>query len=166
MEESSFPKTPRRLRVVFDRDPLYFITFNTLNRQRILANQATHEAFIEYSKTALHKGIAVGRYVIMPDHIHLFVRFSGDLSLGRWIGGFKRWLSKSIVRPASSDSSRTATTPDTSDWQPGFFDHIMRSDESYAEKWDYVRKNPERECLVARAEDWPFQGTIVRIDRV
>ena len=24
-------------------------------------------------------------------------------------------------------------------WQPGFFDHVLRNDESYSQKWEYVR---------------------------
>jgi len=51
------------------------------------------------------------------------------------------------------------------DWQPGFFDHILRSDESYTEKWNYVRDNPVRAGLVEIADDWPYQGEIVVIDR-
>ena len=35
--------------------------------------------------------------------------------------------------------------------QCGFFDHLIRNTESYAQKWDYVR-------------DWPFQGEIVEIE--
>jgi hypothetical protein len=27
-------------------------------------------------------------------------------------------------------------------WQRGFFDHLIRNTESYAQKWDYVRENP------------------------
>ena len=50
-------------------------------------------------------------------------------------------------------------------WQPGFFDHLMRSDESYAQKWDYVRENPVRHGLVPASDAWPYQGEIVRIDR-
>jgi REP-associated tyrosine transposase len=51
-------------------------------------------------------------------------------------------------------------------WQPGFFDHVLRSDESYAQKWEYVRENPVRAGLVMTADEWPFQGEIVVIDRV
>jgi len=36
---------------------------------------------------------------------------------------------------------------------PGFFDHILRNDESYSEKWEYVRENPVRAGLVQRAQD-------------
>jgi hypothetical protein len=44
-------------------------------------------------------------------------------------------------------------------WQPGFFDHVLRSDESYAEKWNDVRENPVR-ALVQTADDWPYQSEI------
>jgi REP-associated tyrosine transposase len=95
--------------------------------------------------------IALGRYVIMPDHVHLFVRGDGSFSLSPWIGGLKRAMSVALK------SQRL--------WQPGFFDHILRSDESYAEKWNYVRDNPVRAGLVKGADDWPYQGEIVVIDR-
>ena len=50
-------------------------------------------------------------------------------------------------------------------WQPGFFDHVLRNDESYSQKWEYVRQNPVRAGLVDRADEWPYQGKIVVIDR-
>ena len=51
-------------------------------------------------------------------------------------------------------------------WQPGFFDHVLRSEESYVEKWQYVLENPVRAGLVKELEQWPYQGEIVIIDRV
>jgi len=50
-------------------------------------------------------------------------------------------------------------------WQPGFFDHVLRSDESYVQKWKYVRDNPVRANLVELWDQWPYQGEIVPIDR-
>jgi putative transposase len=50
-------------------------------------------------------------------------------------------------------------------WQEGFFDHVLRSDESYSQKWNYVRENPVRAGLVKSVEEWPYQGEIVYIDR-
>jgi hypothetical protein len=46
------------------------------------------------------------------------------------------------------------------------FDHILRSDESYAQKWDYVRDNPVRVGLVTSAEDWPYAGTVEHLEMV
>lgn len=48
-------------------------------------------------------------------------------------------------------------------WQVDTFDHILRSAESYAEKWNYVRENPVRAALVAKSDDWPWQGEIQRL---
>jgi putative transposase len=50
-------------------------------------------------------------------------------------------------------------------WQRGFFDHLLRSAESYAQKWNYVRENPVRAGLVTNAGDWPYSDEIVVIDR-
>jgi hypothetical protein len=46
-------------------------------------------------------------------------------------------------------------------WQEGFFDHVLRSSESDAQKWEYVHLNPVRAGLVADAEEWPYQGEVV-----
>ena len=42
----------------------------------------------------------------------------------------------------------------------GIFDHVLRSHESYADKWRYVLENPVRAGLVTRAGDWPYAGEI------
>lgn len=45
-------------------------------------------------------------------------------------------------------------------WQKGFFDHVLRSEESYSEKWLYVAENPVRKQLSASPEAWPYHGEI------
>ena len=100
--------------------------------------------------------IAVGRYVIMPDHLHLFVAGPNDFDLGRWIGTLKQAIAKALSKTDSQDPI----------WQRGFFDHVLRSDESYGQKWDYVRENPVRAGLVGEAGQWPYAGEIVNIDRL
>jgi putative transposase len=42
---------------------------------------------------------------------------------------------------------------------------VLRNDESYSQKWEYVRENPVRAGLVVRADEWPYQGELVVIDR-
>jgi hypothetical protein len=41
-----------------------------------------------------------------------------------------------------------------------FFDHVLRSEESYAEKWNYVRDNPVRAGLVTSSDHWPYLGRV------
>ena len=43
-------------------------------------------------------------------------------------------------------------------FQRDCWDRQLRTGESYAQKWAYVRNNPVRKGLVANADDWPYQG--------
>jgi REP element-mobilizing transposase RayT len=147
------PDRPPRLERVFQSydPPIYFVTFNTHRRRNLLAKAEMHDRFAGFAHEAERRGIAVGRYVLMPDHMHLFVAGGPDFLLTQWVRMLKRTLSKSIPDAAPH-------------WQQGFFDHIIRHTESYAEKWEYVRQNPVRAGLVSESESWPFQGEIVRIE--
>jgi putative transposase len=143
---------PTRLDLIYIDQPLFFVTFCTRNRRKLPSLDRAKMALENYGQRASAEfNVALGRYVIMPDHIHLFVRGRPDFTLSTWVGGLKRALSVALRAQQF--------------WQPGFFDHILRSDESYAEKWKYVRDNPVRAGLVKVADDWPYQGEPVVIDR-
>jgi putative transposase len=153
----NFERRPLRLDRLLSASPLYFVAFCTHHRRSCLACDEIHDALVLFAERAERDfNIAVGRYVIMLDHIHLFV--CGDLNfiLGRWVGTLKQTLAKAGHFSKSSFGQI---------WQEGFFDHVLRNDESYAQKWNYVRENPVRAGLVQLAEDWPHQGEIVHIDR-
>ena len=144
----------KRLDFIYTRCPLYFVTACTHTRVRRLACDEVHQKLIEFAECATERGVWVGRYVVMPDHLHLFAAFRPEsLTLSAWIKSLKNTLSKTL---------RTMATP-TPHWQDGFFDHLMRSGESYDEKWRYVRENPVRAGLVARWDDWPYQGEIHQV---
>jgi len=51
-----------------------------------------------------------------------------------------------------------------SHWQKGFFDHVLRSQESAGEKWKYVRENPVRAGLVEYSSEWRYLGEIFALD--
>ena len=98
--------------------------------------------------------VAVGRYVIMPDHVHLFAAFPVDgISLPIWVQSLRNAIGKKLLQLGIHKPY----------WQEGFFDHLLRSQESYSEKWEYVRMNPVRARLCEMPETWPYQGEIVRI---
>ena len=144
------PRRPPRIRVFQNLRPFFFITFNTYKRAPLLANAAIHDAFILFCRRAGERGIAVGRYVIMPDHIHIFLALPPDSSLDSWVQSIKNVLGKTLLTLGH----------DKPHWQEGFFDHLLRSGESYSLKWDYVRQNPVRAGLAPTPDAWPYQGEI------
>jgi putative transposase len=157
------PQVPLRLHGLFPADPVFFVTACTHRRRPLLAVDAVNNALVLFSRRAYaERNIAVGRYVLMPDHVHLFVCGPPDFELGRWIGMLKQCLEKALLASASP-AGRRLQKPF---WQRGFFDHVLRSEESYAQKWDYVRDNPARAGFVIDPDDWPYAGEIIRIDRV
>jgi REP element-mobilizing transposase RayT len=150
-----FPGRPPRIQLFPTIQPFYFVTFNTAQRARVLDNAEIHQDFIDYAERGhTSRGISVGRYVIMPDHVHLFVSLPEQgTTLKIWVKGLKTILGKRL-------KSRGNSLPH---WQPGFFDHVLRSGESYGEKWQYVSLNPVRAGLCQQVEEWPWQGELVRL---
>src|SRR5438067_9233320 len=84
---TDYPKLPARLTRIFGNNPLFFVTFCSRRRRKVLATNSVNAAFLEFASRAhaMHN-VAVGRYVIVPDHLHLFVCGPDDFELGRWVG--------------------------------------------------------------------------------
>jgi putative transposase len=140
--------------------PIYFVTACTDGRKPLLADPEVHATFRAFSCEALKRNIFVGRYVFMPDHIHLFVTLPPSIilkdqhPLSSWIKALKGTISKAL---------REKHIP-APHWQKGFFDHVLRSSESYSEKWQYVVENPVRAGLSKNWEEWAFQGEIYPLE--
>ena len=143
----------RRLERVWIEWPIYFITTCTFRRRSVLASTEVAEILTDEWRNARDRhGWAIGRYVIMPDHVHFFCSAELDAkALPIFMQRWKEWTSKRMARELNL--SRTA-------WQEEFFDHVLRSSESYSQKWDYVKENPVRAGLVNKSAEWPWQGEI------
>ena len=89
---------PRRLDLIYINPPLYFVTFATRDRKRI-PSLVAQAALKQYAHRGIENfNVALGRYVIMPDHVHLFVRSGRDVTLSSWIGGLKRAISVALLK--------------------------------------------------------------------
>lgn len=153
--EENPPGTPhkerlRRLDRLFPASPIYFVTACTVNRRPILTHPEAYRAFLEFCRSGEDHGAFVGAYVVMPDHLHFFVALGADKSLSGWMKSLKNTLSKAL---------RGLHIP-APHWQKGFFDHVLRSGDSYSQKWEYVRDNPVRAGLVETWNEWPFSGEV------
>jgi REP element-mobilizing transposase RayT len=141
----------QRLTMVWTKHPVYFLTICVTGRRKILDRAPVAEILVAAWRAApsIH-GWVVGRYVIMPDHVHFFATPQPQAkSLGGLVGDWKKWTARQIT------GRGLAVAPV---WQAEFFDHLLRSADSYAEKWGYVRENPVRAGLVSSAEAWSFAG--------
>jgi len=139
--------------IPFARNPIYFFTTCTADRRPILACKESFDCLQNiWKQSAEIDGWFVGKFVLMPDHLHLLASPLPDAkSRAQWL---KLWKSVSCRQL----SKTLQINPPL--WQADTFDHILRSAESFSEKWDYMISNPVEKGLVSRAEDWPWQGAI------
>jgi REP element-mobilizing transposase RayT len=143
----------RRLDRIWIENPIFFITACTHERKNILANPKSAAILVEEWMSAKeHHDWYIGRYVIMPDHVHFFCAPGNEAhDLSVFMKFWKEWTSKKIKKEFRIEGDV---------WQHEFFDHLLRSEESYAQKWDYVLNNSVRADLVKESDDWLWQGEI------
>jgi putative transposase len=134
------PRIP--IHLPLDRTVGYFVTICVQDRKPVLANRQTLAALrMAISKLQQWQ---VQFAVLMPDHLHLIASpLERDLPVGNFAGAIKRWMRQELKAGWQ--------------WQPGSFDHLLRSDESAQQKWLYVRDNPVRAGLANVWSDWPYR---------
>ena len=182
-----------------NRAIMLYVTVVTGKRNAMLADKAVQDCIVAAWKAAADW--LVGRYVIMPDHIHFFCAPATypPPDFHRWMKQWKAQVSRSF--PIGLRAGRahgrvalvaTETPADTAHgrvalvaagngadaaatsaalpnvplsrppplFQRDCWDRQLRTGESYAQKWEYVRNNPVRKGLVAHADEWPYQGQV------
>jgi REP-associated tyrosine transposase len=115
-----------------------FVTFTTDHRWILapIARDAVLESCLQPNgdKFDLHAA------VIMPDHVHLI--FTCLRRSDGWIFSLPEIIH--AVKGASARKINVLLGRRGPVWQEEFFDHVLRSNDSLAEKVDYVCQNPVR----------------------
>jgi REP element-mobilizing transposase RayT len=97
------------------------------------------------------QGFSVYAYCFKPDHCHVLVAATtGTSDLAKVVRAFKG---------ASAAHVRSLGIRNL--WQRDYYDHILRSGESFDATAAYIFENPVRAGLASDAHDWPFSGSFV-----
>ena len=101
-----------------------------------------------------YKQVKIEKYVIMPDHIHLIVNLEGKnefdadrqgcLSLRDVVKYLKSYTTREY-RKRTGDNKVVL-------WQQRYHDHIIRNQEDYNEKWQYIDNNPLKYILLSEGQ--------------
>ncbi len=115
----------------FNTPVIVFLTVCTAGRKAALAKASAHAALRDAWSVAT--SWSVGRYVLMPDHAHLFCAPAEfpPRPIKQWVSFWKSHTSRHWPNPE-----------DTPLWQRDFWDTQLRRSEKYTEKWQYVQANP------------------------
>ena len=84
-------------------------------------------------------GIRLDKYVVMPNHIHLLLRFVPSE------GGPSRPPLQKVMQSLKSVTTRKCWQFGVSKlWQRSFYDHVIRNETDYLKIWQYIEQNPLR----------------------
>ncbi|MBL9115631.1 MAG: transposase [Verrucomicrobiaceae bacterium] len=122
----------------------FFVTINCAHRG---VDQLTSPAVADGLLGSLRKYSEQGKWhvllaLLMPDHLHGVFAFPRTSSpMPAVVRDWKRYTARFLGIQ----------------WQEGFFDHRLRSDDEVTAKLRYVVNNPVVKGLCQTAEEWPFK---------
>jgi REP element-mobilizing transposase RayT len=91
--------------------------------------------------------VHLDKFVIMPDHIHLILFFSGDhigSPLHRVVGWFKTMTTNEYIRHAKEYDYHPFQT---ALWQRNYMEHIIRDETDLIDIRNYISQNPLKQAL-------------------
>jgi putative transposase len=104
----------------------------------------TFEAALE--RVRRNYGLYVYGYVVMPEHVHLLLSEPARGILAEALKSLKQGMSRRLIGDAEHF------------WQKRYYDHNVRTAQSFRNKLRYMHRNPVKRGLVARPEDWPWSS--------
>lgn len=161
MNNEAYPKRKRirALNYDYSQKGAYFITICTHNRQPLFGKivwdnsaGATLRGRLNNPDRMIEKWLfeienkfpntGIDEYVVMPDHIHAILVFTGDHAgspLQDIVDWFKTMTTNEYIRGVKEGLYEPYLK---SFWQRSFFDHIIRNQEDLLETRKYIANNP------------------------
>jgi len=129
----------------------FFVTFNLKDKNAQLSSEAK-DVVAGSIKFAHLKRCAMSIGVVMPDHVHLLFqplekRTGVYFSLQEITGPVKSYSAHRINELMGRKGNL---------WLAESYDRIIRDEEEWLEKFDYIRNNPVKNGLAEKPEDYPW----------
>jgi len=138
----------RRLPHLQKADCDLFVIFCTLTHKPLPA--VARDLVLEHCLRENRRRVRLYAAVVMPDHVHLI--FSPLRNPEGWpypLVDILQCLKSTTAHRINKALGRSGPV-----WEEESFDHVLRSDESLAQKCEYIRQNPVRKGLGQRAEEY------------
>ena len=90
-----------------------------------------------------YEGVAIDKYVIMPNHIHMIMTLGNGCGNGRGFDNGRLIIAPTSVSVVIQQLKRHISKQiGFSIWQKSFHDHIIRDEAEYQRIWQYIDNNP------------------------
>lgn len=122
----------------YAEDGFYFLTICTKDRKELLSEISVTAGLVadlrltpygEIAESYIKSVSGIEKYVIMPNHVHMIIHKTNGKSLSSDVRSFKGLVTKRIGENI---------------WQASYYDHVIRNETDYLEKWQYIDHNPAK----------------------
>ena len=145
-----YPKRPRLRTFDYLGRYRYFLTLCThLRRDVFIEAEPVNLVLAPILRSAERGGFDITAYCFMPDHLHLLAHGLSDHAD----------LKEFVKRSKQTSGFRYKQATNRALWQPSYYDHTLRDDETSLWAIAYILRNPIVAGLVERCEDYPFLGS-------
>jgi putative transposase len=128
----------------------FFVTTKAFQNRALFRVTEIAETVLESLQHYRHRGeYLLHEYVLMPDHLHVMITPSATNSLEKAV---------QFIKGGSSFRLNQQRGQKMNLWNAGFHDWTIRDVADWNSKAEYIRQNPVKAGLAARAEDWPYSS--------
>ncbi|MGB0767222.1 MAG: REP-associated tyrosine transposase, partial [Phycisphaeraceae bacterium] len=136
----------------------YFVTFRLLKGQ---LPDKDRQLVVDACMHWHGDRVTVHLVTVMPDHVHLLItpskKHDGTYHrLEELLHSIKSYTAHELNKRYKREGPL---------WQQEYFDRIMRDEEEFTEKWNYMQFNPVKAGLVQRPEEYAYTSTGARDGR-
>ncbi|HEX3662029.1 MAG TPA: transposase [Acidobacteriaceae bacterium] len=126
----------------------FFVTTKTFQSQRLLQTDRNATLLIDVLRSCIRaRRFTLHDFVIMPDHIHLLLTTSVEVTIEKAMQFIKGGFSFRLKRETGYEGEV---------WQPGFSDHRVLDPDSFANHRRYIAANPVKAGLAASPDEFPW----------
>jgi REP element-mobilizing transposase RayT len=156
----------------FDPANAYFITTTAVQRAHLFQRDAIKHIIADslaYMKA--NHWLHLHAFVLMPNHVHLVVRFLGDHTLSNVMRDFKSYTAHYIIRQLEADGNDKALSfleqaasrvsrQKYKVWEEGYDARDVFSPDFLRQKAEYIHNNPCQPHwgLAEHPEDYPWSS--------
>ena len=142
----------------YSEEGTYFLTLCAKNRKPIFS-EIVGRGILDAPETCLYRygayiretiefiaehnpQIVIHNWVIMPNHVHILLSLRPEEQQGSGASGMPRPTDAQIPKLVSSLKRFTNRRAGTDLWQTSYYDHIIRDEQDFLKRWQYIDNNP------------------------
>ena len=149
-----------RRRLDLSEPGLVFVTTAVHNWTRLFSVDGYGTAVLaKFAETLTFFHATCHGWVLMPSHFHAIIALDDLTRLSAFMQAFKVLSSRRIHGLADPATlSELMVNGRFSLWRPRFDDFVLRNEEQFRSKLNYIHQNPVKAGLVSREVDWNWSS--------